>query len=282
MEVDMASRIVMVFSLSLILAFPAAADEKDDVGTIEVRSEAEGALVYLEGFPAGRTPATLTDLPEGGYRVVVRSESSGDYVEDVTVAKGKTTTVNATLPSSGFRSPSRAEDDYQSVSGKDARKPYEKATSKKKLRDYKVLEISNFLTKSEKPVAPEYLYSLFHDMASQLEEKTEFGSFVTNYTRGPSARWVAQDPPADAPTLVLSGVITEYEPGNQTTRYMVGFGAGKTRAYCLFRITDKATGEVLLERMENGSVSMGLFGGSSSGAMKELGEDIAKAIRANW
>jgi hypothetical protein len=34
--------------------------------------------------------------------------------------------------------------------------------------------------------------------------------------------------------------------------------------------------------MENGSVSMGLFGGSSSGAMKELGEDIAKAIRASW
>ena len=51
----------------------------------------------------------------------------------------------------------------------------------------------------------------------------------------------------------------------------MGFGAGKTRAYCLFRLIDKATGEVVFERMENGSVSMGLFGGSSSGAMKEIG-----------
>jgi hypothetical protein len=277
----MNSRAATVFCLSLSIAPSALADDKDR-GAIEVRSEPEGALVYLEGFPAGRTPTTLTDLPEGGYRVVVRSETSGDYVEDVTVTKTKTTTVTATLPPAGFRSPTRAEDDFKPVTGKDARKPFEKAGSTKKLRDYKVLEISNFLTKSEKPVAPEYLYSLFHDLAGQLDEKTEFGTFVTNYTKGPSARWIVQDGPKDAPTLVLSGVITEYEPGNQTTRYMVGFGAGKTRAYCLFRLTDKATGDVLFERMENGSVSMGLFGGSSSGAMKELGEDIAKAIRANW
>jgi hypothetical protein len=275
------SRLATAFCLSLALGFSALADEKDR-GALDVRSEPEGALVYLEGFPVGRTPTTVTNLPEGSYRVVVRNESSGDYVEDVTVSKAKTVTVEAALPSAGFRSAARAEDDFQAVIGKEARKPFEKASSKKKLRDYKVLEIANFLAKSEEPVAPEYLYSLFHSMASQLEEKTEFSNFVTNYTRGPSGRWMGEAGPADAPALVLSGVITEYEPGNQTTRYMVGFGAGKTRAYCLFRLTDKASGDVLFERLENGSVSMGLFGGSSSGAMKELGEDIAKAIRSNW
>jgi len=42
------------------------------------------------------------------------------------------------------------------------------------------------------------------------------------------------------------------------------------------------TGDVVLERMENGSISWGLFGGRDAGAMKEIGEDIAKAIEKNW
>ena len=193
----------------------------------------------------------------------------------------KTTTVSATLPEGGYRSPVRADDDYESVVGKEARKPYEKAKSVKRLREYQVLEIASFLVKSEEPLPPQYLYSIFHDLAEQLDEKTKFETFVTNYTQGPSERWTESAGP-EAPTLVLSGVITEYQAGSKAKRYLVGFGAGKTRAYCLFRLVDKATGEVVFERMENGSVSMGLFGRSSSGAMKEIGEDIAKVIRKNW
>ena len=165
--------------------------------------------------------------------------------------------------------------------GKDSRKPYEKAKSMKKLGEYEVLEIANFLVKSEEPLEPERSYAIFGDLARQLDDKTKFASFVTNYTPGVSERWIEADR-KDAPTLVLSGVITEYQGGSQAKRYLVGFGAGKTRAYCLFRLVDKATGAVVFERMENGSVSGGFAGGSSSGAMKEIGEDIAKAIRKNW
>ena len=267
--------------LALLLAvIPAYADEAE-YGAIEIRSEPERASVYIEGFFSGTTPTSVPDVPEGSYRVVVKSEILGDYVEDIVVEKLKTTTVSATFSEGGYRSPVRADKDYDSVVGKEARKPYEQAKSVKKLRDYGVLEIASFLMKSEEPLAPESLYSIFHDLAEQLDEKTKFDTFVTNYTQGPSARWKESASP-EPPTLVLSGVITEYEAGSKTKRYLVGFGAGKTRAYCLFRLIDKATGEVVLERMENGSVSMGLFGGSSSGAMKEIGEDIAKAIRKNW
>ena len=38
----------------------------------------------------------------------------------------------------------------------------------------------------------------------------------------------------DEPALVLTGVITEYQKGSQTKRYLVGFGAGKTRAGALW------------------------------------------------
>jgi hypothetical protein len=271
----------------LALAFtvpPAAAGfaEEGDRGTIEVQSRPEGASVYVEGFFVGSTPVSLTDLPERSYRVVVKDAAHADYVEDVVVVKKKTTTVNAELATEGPRSPVWEDPSAGPIVGEDARKPYEKAKSTRKLRDYSVLQVTNFQSKSEKPVAPDYLYSLFSDMARALDEKTEFRRFVTSYTKGPSERWGNDSGGEEAPTLVLSGVLTEYEPGSQTTRYLVGFGAGKTRVYCLFRLVDKVTGEVVFERMENGSVSMGLLGGSGSGAMKELGEDLAKAIRSNW
>jgi len=273
----------LFLTIVLLASVPAvfARDDEGETGVIEVRSTTAGAAVYIEGFFSGNAPMTVPDVPEGSYRVVVKSDGHGDYAEDIVVGKMQTTTVEATLPEEGYRSPVRADDDYTPVVGKDARKPYEKAKSSKKLRDYQVLEIGSFLVKSEDELGPEHRYSIYHDLAEQLDEKTKFQAFVTNYTKGPSERWMESDGP-DAPTLVLTGVITEYQKGSQAKRYLVGFGAGKTRAYCMFRLVDKATGEVVFERIENGSVSMGFFGGSSSGAMKEIGEDIAKAIRKNW
>jgi hypothetical protein len=254
----------------------------EDRGSLEVTSQPEGASVYVEGFLAGKSPVTLKALPPGAYRVVLKAEGRADHAVDVRVEKNATARVSAELPAEGFRSTVRAEEDDKVVTGKEARKPFENAKGTRKLGAYAVLEVASFLTRSAEPMAPEHLYSLLADLARALDRQTAFSSFVTNYTAGPSPRWKQAEPEPGARVLVLSGVITEYDKGSQATRYMVGFGAGKTRAYCQFRLVDKATGEVLLERIENGSVSMGLFGGSSSGAMKELGEDIAKAIRANW
>src|SRR5262250_2033627 len=42
--------------------------------------------------------------------------------------------------------------------------------------------------------------------------------------------------------LLLSGTVTDFEPGSQAERYLVGFGAGaaKLRMHCVFQ--DAATG----------------------------------------
>jgi len=250
-------------------------------GSIKVDSEPTGAAVYLEGFLAGVTPLVVENLPPGSYRVVLKSASHGDNFGDVVVTEGKETTFSAALPAAGPRSALRTEEDWTAVVGKDARRPYEQAKASKPLREYEVLEIANFLEKSEEPLPADRAYTIFGDLSRELNKRTKFRQFVTNYTQAPSERWSLQGDPT-IPTLVLSGVITEYEPGNQTTRYMIGFGAGKTRAYCLFRLIDRSTGDVVLERMENGSISWGLFGGRNAGAMKEIGEDIAKAIEKNW
>ncbi|HSF19679.1 MAG TPA: PEGA domain-containing protein [Vicinamibacteria bacterium] len=270
--------VVLFATVSPVQAVPT----ENETGTIEVRSTPPGASVYIEGLFSGTTPAVVAGVPAGSYRIVVKHDGLGDFAEDVVIESQNTAVVDATLPRSGYRSPVRDDEDYTGVVGKDARKPYENAKSQKKLSNYQVLEIGSFLVKSEDPLEPELRYTIFHDLAEQLDKKTKFTTFVTNYTKGPSERWREDRVSDDEPALVLTGVITEYQKGSQTKRYLVGFGAGKTRAYCLFRLMDKSSNEVVFERMENGSVSMGLFGGSSSGAMKEIGEDIAKAIEGNW
>jgi len=277
---------LLVILVALVSSFPAATagvirQEESEVGILEISSEPEGASVYIEGFMEGVTPLTRGELPPGEYRVVFKSPSYADFVEDVEVVAGQTVNVSASLSPGETSSAIRAEDDYTPVVGGDQRKPYEDAKAVKKLREYETLEIANFLVRSEEPLKPEHLYPFFQDLAKGLEKRTEFRRFVTAYTRPISGKWVESNDSQES-TLVLSGVITEYEGGSRAKRYLVGFGAGKTRAYCLFRLVDKETGEVVFERMENGSVSMGVFGGTDSGAMSELGDDIGKAIDKNW
>ncbi|HRH40085.1 MAG TPA: DUF4410 domain-containing protein [Pyrinomonadaceae bacterium] len=77
------------------------------------------------------------------------------------------------------------------------------------------------------------------------------------------------------PNLVLTGTITKYEPGNRAARYLIGFGAGKTKVAALITITDKATGKVVLEKTVDGKVIIGLFGGDSNGATRGLAKEVA-------
>jgi hypothetical protein len=269
--------------LVLLLAAALAGGDEPKYGAIAVSSEPAGARAYVEGFLAGETPVKVEQLLPGDYRVVVKQEGHADFVQDLKVAKGQISAVEARLAPdpSAWTSPVRAEDDWTPVLDKDKER-YEKATSKTRLRDYKVLQVSNFLVKSDETVPPDHLYALLPGLATQLDKKTQFAKFATNYTKGPSPKWSVSGDDPNEPTLVLSGVITKYQRGSRATRYLVGFGAGKTRAYCLFRLVNKETGEVVFERMENGSISMGGFGGASSEAMKELADDIAKALKGSW
>lgn len=260
------------------------AQDEPKFGSIEIASEPSAARVYIEGFLAGETPVKVDQVVPGTYRLVIKGDSYDDFVQDVQVSAGGIKKVEARLdPDTGaWHSPLREEDDWIPVLDKD-KKRYEKAKSTKRFRDYKVLEIGNFLMKSDEEVPPDHLYALLRHLAIQLDEKTKFDKFVTNYTWGPSPRWVESNTEITEPTLVLSGVITRYQRGSRAMRLWVGFGAGKTRVYCLFRFVDKATNEVLLERMENGSISWEFsFADASARAMKELAEDIANAVRKNW
>ena len=267
----------------ILTVVPVSLPAQDDVkyGSIEVIAP-DTATVFLEGFHVGTTPLTLARILPGTYRVVVKRADAGDFAQDVTVTEGNTVSVVTPAAGPGWSSPVRLDTDWTPLSEGDQER-FEKAEFTKRLRDYKRIEVANFLIKSEQEVPPEHLYSLFGSLLEGVEDRKKLKdvALVTNYSMGKSQRWLAT-PDAGEPTLILSGVITKYQAGSRAQRYLVGFGAGKTRIYCLFRLVDKATGEVVLERMENGSIAGGFFGGSSSGAMKELGQDIAKAIEKGW
>ncbi|MBI4472184.1 MAG: DUF4410 domain-containing protein [Acidobacteria bacterium] len=250
-------------------------------GRLQVESSPT-AGVYVEGIFAGNTPLEIPELKPGSYRIVVMRESYDDYVEDVRIAAGNASVIQARwVRTTKLRpSPIRKQDDSIEVDDV-KRREYAKAKSVEPLRKYKVLEIANTIVKTEEKVPAEFPYALLPDLAVELDKKTDFEKFVTNFTSGASAKWISSSED-NSPALVLSSVITQFDPGSRATRYFVGFGAGKTRIYCLFRLVDKATNRIIFERMENGSVSMGVLGGSSRGIMKELATDIAKAIKQNW
>ena len=298
-------KVVGLVLLGLLTAARPLGAKGPTFGALEVLSEPSDAGLYIEGFLAGHTPVKVDRvLPGGPYRLVLKKGSYDDYVKDLRVTAGEITKVQASLtPDSGsWHSAVRHEDDWSPIL-KQQMKQYKKAKSQRSFRTYRLLEVSNFLMKSDVVVQPRHLYSLLRDLALQLDRKTKFQSFVTNYKGGPSARWLATGGGSSEPTLVLSGVVTGYRPGSRARRAAIGFGYGKTEIHCVFRISEKATGRMLFTRAEKGSVSgsvgytlggsswpdvaaeAGLdavFSGNSSKATKALASRMAKAIAANW
>ena len=86
-------------------------------------------------------------------------------------------------------------------------------------------------------------------------------------------------PATDETDIILTGTITKYQPGNRATRYLIGFGAGKTKVVAAIKVMDKATGKVLLEKDVDGKVIIGVFGGDSNGATRGLAKEVASTTK---
>jgi hypothetical protein len=82
-------------------------------------------------------------------------------------------------------------------------------------------------------------------------------------------------------TLRLEGVIVKFDEGDRATRYIIGMGAGKTKIVARIKFID-ANNNVLLEKEVDGSVVLGVFGGSSSGATRGLAKDVAKLAKKTF
>jgi hypothetical protein len=81
------------------------------------------------------------------------------------------------------------------------------------------------------------------------------------------------------PKLRISGEVTKYVKGSQAARYLIGFGAGKTKIMTDVKMTDVATGEVVFHQVVDGDVTWGVFGGDSDDAKGGVADEIIREMK---
>lgn len=136
--------------------------------------------------------------------------------------------------------------------------------------NYRQIQIGNFDVRDGVIIPDSYLDLLSTALVRQLTGTKKFSKVV-----GPKAD-AASD--SDGPIANLTGVITEFQNGNRAVRYLVGFGAGKTKIVARVKLVDGATGALLLEDDVDGKVIMGPAGGESDGAATGLAKEVAKVV----
>jgi curli biogenesis system outer membrane secretion channel CsgG len=81
------------------------------------------------------------------------------------------------------------------------------------------------------------------------------------------------------PKLKISGEITKFVKGNQAARYLIGFGAGKTKIMVDVKMTDASTGEVVFNQVVDGDVTWGVFGGDSDAAKGGVADEVIREMK---
>lgn len=78
--------------------------------------------------------------------------------------------------------------------------------------------------------------------------------------------------------LRLRGSITRLGRGSQAARYLVGFGAGSTRAQAEMHFVDAESGRVVMVTADRRLGSMGVFGGDDADFLRESFNDMARDL----
>lgn len=147
------------------------------------------------------------------------------------------------------------------AAAQDKKEPIEK-------NKYQQIEVTRFEVKEGIDFPADYLVSMTEDLVTQLQETKNFKQVLRE---GKSLS------DANAPAIKLVGKITEYKAGNRAVRYMIGFGAGKTKIVAHVKFIDRATGDVLFEKDVDGKVILGgLVKGESISATRGLAKEVAK------
>jgi hypothetical protein len=89
---------------------------------------------------------------------------------------------------------------------------------------------------------------------------------------------------ASGKTLVVRARLTKVDPGSQSARYFIGFGAGAVKIAIVGEIIDGSSGKVLVRFAQERRSGFGAFGGNYSELFMrtahQLGGDIGGLINA--
>jgi hypothetical protein len=149
----------------------------------------------------------------------------------------------------------------------------ERQDAKASKNKYQQIEVARFTVKAGTEFPDNYLTTLMGELAAQLQETKKFQRvFSEGESQGAG----------EAPALRLTGEITEFQKGNRAVRYVIGFGAGKTKVKAHIKLSDRATGQTLYEGDVDGKVIIGFFGGESVGATRGLAKEVAKVTKQKF
>ena len=135
--------------------------------------------------------------------------------------------------------------------------------------DLKSIEVSKFDVHEDVKFPDSALDVMTSEIVDELVKLKRFDKVTSS----------ASAVPHTGTTLLLTGTVTKFQPGSRATRYLVGFGAGKTKIVAAIKIVNKDTGAVVLEKSVDGKVIMGMFGGDSNGATRGLAKEVASDIK---
>lgn len=85
--------------------------------------------------------------------------------------------------------------------------------------------------------------------------------------------------PDDTVAARLSGVVSDYKPGNRAVRYWVGLGAGAQKFAVEATVTDKLSGRILAQDEVVDRKVGGWVGGSDDKGVDDFSEKVASLVR---
>lgn len=144
------------------------------------------------------------------------------------------------------------------------------ALSQSQTSPYGVVEIERFTVAQGVEFPDNDLSELMNYLVLHFNDSRRFDQvFLTTDA-------LAQSAPARR--VKITGQVTKYSKGSRAARYLVGFGAGRTKLVANVKVADAQTGQVLFEQNVDGHVYGGLFGGKTDQAKGELASEIIKTM----
>ncbi len=141
-------------------------------------------------------------------------------------------------------------------------------------KKYQTIEVLRFDIQPGVDFPADYLITMTEELVTHLQKTQKFKQVLRE-----------GETPADveAPGMRLTGTVTKYKKGSRAKRYLIGFGAGKTKVAAHVQWLDRETGEVLFEADVDGKVLLGgLIKSESVGATRGLAKEVAKVTKKKF
>jgi hypothetical protein len=147
-------------------------------------------------------------------------------------------------------------------------------------KTYQSIEVETFTLAEKVEFEPAQLENLMSGIIFSLKKTNKFQNVTLLNQKSENTE--KSDKTSTEPTLKIVGEVTKYSKGSRAARYFIGFGAGATKIKAKVKFIDSASGTVLLEKEVDGTVWIGVFGGSSDGAKSGVAKDIASIAKKNF